>query len=131
MKYDLKPQDQRKVKLFAHRGEAIVFWISLGALIFLAIISLFRYFYLDKIADQYNKLVGEAHPIILQLKDIKAQNDSLKKEQTWLKESLFMMEDSTKQLKADMQKLRQEKLQKPVVPIIEKPKPDVIILPEY
>lgn len=131
MKYDLKPQDQRKVKLFAHRGEAIVFWLSLGALIFLAIISLFRYFYLDKISDQYNKLVGEAHPIIFQLKEIKAQNESLQDEQASLNDSLIMMQDSLEIMRGDLQKLRQKTVERSALPIVKKPKQEVIILPDY
>lgn len=42
-KFDLKVQDPAKITLFANKAEAIVFWLSVAGLIFLAIVSLFRY----------------------------------------------------------------------------------------
>jgi len=43
-KIDLKPADTSRVTLFANKAEAIVFWLSLAGLIFLAIVSVFRYY---------------------------------------------------------------------------------------
>jgi len=41
---NLKARDESKITLFANKGEAIVFWLSVAGLIFLAIISVFRYY---------------------------------------------------------------------------------------
>ncbi len=131
MKYDLKARDQRKVKLFAHRGEAVVFWISLGALIFLAIISLFRYFYLDKIVVEYNRLAGEAHPIVLQLREIKAQNDSLKTEQVNMSDSLRFMRKNLEQLKIKLKKIQQTKAKRSAPAVTKKAQQGVLVLPDY
>ncbi|MFQ5636653.1 MAG: hypothetical protein ACE5IR_01500 [bacterium] len=42
-KFDLKPENPAKIKLFANTAEAVVFWLALAGLIFLAIVSFFRY----------------------------------------------------------------------------------------
>ena len=124
MKYDLKPEDQRKVKLFAHRGEAIVFWMSLGALIFLVIISLFRYFYLDKIAQEYNNLARDTHPVLIELQKLKAQNDSLQNLQYDLIHTVQTVQDS-------MEKMRKSRQPAPEPPTRKKTKKEVIVLPDY
>jgi len=42
-KIDIKPASSEKITLFANKAEAVVFWLSLAGLIFLAIISFSRY----------------------------------------------------------------------------------------
>ncbi len=44
IKINLRPEDQSRVLLFSNKGEAIVFWLSISALIFLAVLLGFRYF---------------------------------------------------------------------------------------
>lgn len=41
--FDLEPQDKRKITLFANKAEAIVFWLCIAGLIFVGIVSFFRY----------------------------------------------------------------------------------------
>lgn len=55
---DFKPRDRGKITLFANTAEAIVFWLSLGGLVFLGIITLFRYFTAEKTAHDYSTLVA-------------------------------------------------------------------------
>lgn len=131
MKYDLKPEDQRKVKLFAHRGEAVVFWISLAALIFLILISLFRYFYLDKIVKEYNKLAGQTHPVMLKLNEVKTQNEFLLTRQQQFADSLHITLDSLARVQSALKQLRQKipKRKGPAPP--QKAKSKVLVLPDY
>ncbi len=124
------PKKIEKVKLFAHKGEAVVFWICLTALVFLAITSLFRYFYLDKVVKEYSTLSGEAHPIVLQLNKLQAENDSLMLEQDSLKQAVSALEDSAMQLRSDLSKLENKKTGQPVPPIIAGPKSKVRVLPD-
>jgi uncharacterized protein YceH (UPF0502 family) len=41
--FDLQPKNKRKISLFANKAEAIVFWLCIAGLIFLGIVSFFRY----------------------------------------------------------------------------------------
>ena len=125
-----EPKKTKKVKLFAHKGEAVVFWICLAALVFLAITSLFRYFYLDKVAKEYNKRVGEAHPIVLQLNELQAENDSLRQEQISLKQVVSALEDSALQFRSDLSKLKNQKAGQPAPPLTAEPKSKVRVLPD-
>ena len=77
MRYALKPAEKGKVRLFAHSGEAVVFWLALAGLVFLAIVSLYRGFYLQKVVDRYNGVAGDVNPLMLQMKRVIAINDSL------------------------------------------------------
>lgn len=55
---DFKPRDRGKITLFANTAEAVVFWLSLGGLVFLGIITLFRYFTAERTAQDYSTLVA-------------------------------------------------------------------------
>jgi len=118
-----------KVKLFAHKGEAVVFWICVAALVFWTITSLFRYFYLEKAVEEFNKLSDDSHPVVLQLKELKADNDSLLVEQNSLKQTVAALEDSASQLRSDISRLRRKTVPA-VSPSVVKPKTKVRILPD-
>ncbi|MFQ5709553.1 MAG: hypothetical protein ACE5HO_19015 [bacterium] len=82
-KFDLKPQDQSKITLFANKAEAIVFWLALAGLIFLAIVSLFRFLTnkqaeIDK--EVRKELLVKIETIEKQNQALQAQIDSLKVE---------------------------------------------------
>jgi len=119
-----------KVKLFAHKGEAIVFWICVAALVFWAVTSLFRYFYLEKAVDSYNQLTDKAHPVILQLKELRAENESLMFEQDSLKQIVSALEDSALQIRSDLSKIQNKKTTPAAPPAAVKPKGKVRILPD-
>lgn len=75
-KFDFKPKDSSKIALFANKAEAIVFWLSIAGLIFLAIISTFRY--LNNRAMELDKAFRE--DLLIRLEAVEAQNDSLSME---------------------------------------------------
>lgn len=70
---DIKPQDPSKLVLFANKGEAAVFWLSLAGLIFLTMLTVFRYFNYQR-ADR-NLLAFETrqNQIFTQLEQIERQ----------------------------------------------------------
>ena len=105
MKVDLKPENKSKIKLFANSGEAIVFWLSLAGLLFLALVSLFRFFYLKEVVNEYNSIARNVNPIIIQIEKLKEENKALKQSQNNL---IKMIEDTTKQLKSEILNLREE-----------------------
>lgn len=85
MRYTNKPLEKTKINLFAHSGEAVVFWLALAGLLFLAIVSVYRGYHLQKIIDQYNGVAYEVNPLIINMQKVVAINDSLNHEQDLLK----------------------------------------------
>lgn len=85
MKFDLKPQDDRKVALFANSGEAIVFWLSLAGLIFLAIITIYRSLALNRApgsgipAAAQNELLQRFQQLEAQTRLYRQETDSLRR----------------------------------------------------
>jgi len=82
-KFDLKPKDQGKITLFANKGEAIVFWLSIAGLIFLAIVSGFRYLTNKQSALEKSfrqELITRIEALENQSRAVQSQNDSLRKE---------------------------------------------------
>ncbi len=82
-KFDLKPKDQGKINLFANKGEAIVFWLSIAGLIFLAIVSGFRYLTNKQSALEKSfrqELITRIEALENQSRVVQSQNDSLRKE---------------------------------------------------
>jgi len=75
-KFDFKPKESSKITLFANKAEAIVFWLSVAGLIFLAIISTFRY--LNNRTIEFDEAFRE--DLLMRLEAVEAQNDSLRKE---------------------------------------------------
>lgn len=75
MKFDFNPQSDEKVKLFAHWGEAIVFWLSLSALVFLAIVTTFRYFYLRNARIEFSKLDTAQKQILEKVEQLEVVTD--------------------------------------------------------
>ncbi len=88
---DLKPRDPGKITLFANTGEAIVFWLSLGGLIFLAIITLFRYFTAERVGRDYRTLASS----------------QLELRSTWERQSSIMAAQIDS-LKGELEKSRRE-----------------------
>jgi len=88
---DFKPRDPRKVTLFANTGEAIVFWLSLGGLIFVAIVTLFRYFTAERLGRDYSVL----------------ESSQLELRSTWEKQS-SIMSAQIDSLKQELEKSRRE-----------------------
>ncbi len=90
-KFDLKPKDSSKIRLFANKAEAIVFWLSLAGLIFLGIISLSRFLtnkQSELETDFRRDLVIRIETLEEQNRVMKSQNDSLKQEVQNLKNRL-------------------------------------------
>lgn len=75
-KFDFKPRSSEKISLFANKAEAIVFWLSIAGLIFLAIVSTFRY--LNNRTMQLDKAFQE--DLLIRLEAVETQTDSLRKE---------------------------------------------------
>lgn len=84
MKIDNNSKNQPRIALFANKSEAIVFWLACTGLIFLAMISVFRYFYLHRAhfvaAENAQQIIAQIHTLDHQNDVIMAQNDSLKNE---------------------------------------------------
>ena len=90
-KFDLKPQDNSKITLFANKAEAIVFWLSMAGLIFLGIVSLSRYLtnkQSELETDFRQNLVTRIEILEGQNRMMKSQNDSLKQQMQSLKNQL-------------------------------------------
>ncbi len=109
MKYNLKPEKKSKVRLFANSGEAIVFWLSIGGLIFLAIISIYRVNYLQSIINQYNSIGENINPVILKLEKLELENDSLRQTQDGLLKKIEHMKKEDELLKNNIEKLSNER----------------------
>lgn len=82
-RFDLKPKDQSKITLFANKAEAIVFWLCITGLVFLGIVSFFRY--LGNRQSVANKKFREELLIRVQVLEeqnqaIRGQTDSLQTE---------------------------------------------------
>lgn len=79
---DFKPRDRSKITLFANSAEAIVFWLSLGGLVFLAIITLFRYFTAESMGRDYGALAAQQEELSSRWQNqsarMNAEIDSLK-----------------------------------------------------
>lgn len=73
-KFDLKPQSSERITLFANKAEAIVFWLAAAGLIFLAIVSLFRYLTYKELqpGEQFQK------EIVLKTEQLENQNQMLR-----------------------------------------------------
>ena len=123
MNYSLKPLEKSRVRLFANSGEAVVFWLALAGILFLAIISVYRGYHLQKIIDQYNNVAFEINPLILNVQRVVAINDSLKNEQETLKTKLDSVKTKTIYLDNELNKLKKKERVNP------KPGRQVIYLP--
>lgn len=77
MRYSFTPLNKTKIKLFANSGEAVVFWLALAGIIFLAIVSFYRAYHMQKIIDQYNEVSFQVNPLILSVEHMIAVTDSL------------------------------------------------------
>ena len=117
-----------KVRLFANSAEAIVFWLSIGGLIFLALISFYRANYLQSIINQYNSLGKNINPIVLKLEELTLENDSLRKSQDSLLIKLNDMKKEDESLKKDIENLRKDKKVNSVRTQSKQPN-DIIVLP--
>lgn len=63
--------------MFADRGEAIVFWISVAGLIFLAIIVLFRYFSARRLDVAHRSLQTTQTELRVRIDDLEEKNERL------------------------------------------------------
>ncbi len=84
---DFKPTERTKIKLFANTAEAIVFWMSLAGLIFLVIVSFFRFAYLseanlkhEQFQARYDNLAQKIEELALENATLEKRVDSLQQE---------------------------------------------------
>lgn len=119
----LKPLQKTKIRLFANSAEAAVFWLALAGILFLAIISVYRGYHLQKIIDQYNSVAFEVNPFILNVQRVVAINDSLKNEQETLKTKLDSVKTKTIYLDDELKNLKRIRKRN------SRPKRQVIYLP--
>lgn len=120
MRFDFKPSSSSKVKLFANSGEAIVFWLCVAALIFLAIITFYRSYYLKMIVDEYHSLGENINPILIQMQILESEKDSLSQQQDHLKTKVRVLQSTADELHSKILELASKRPQE------EK----IIILPE-
>lgn len=82
MKIRFRPATDSNLTLFAHWGEAIVFWLSLFALIFLGIVSTIRYLYFKEVKTELANFTSASKSKIEEVTTPQNQNaaiiDSLK-----------------------------------------------------
>ena len=62
MRVNFRPATDSSVTLFAHWGEAIVFWLSLGALVFLGIVFMFKYLYFKEVKADFSTMLNRQLP---------------------------------------------------------------------
>ncbi|GAB4376149.1 MAG: hypothetical protein Kow0042_22130 [Calditrichia bacterium] len=79
-KFDLKPRNDSKIVLFANKGEAVVFWISVAAVLFLAVLYIFRYFTFKDMPARLATMKSEQQQLILEIDYLKEQNQKLQKQ---------------------------------------------------
>lgn len=72
-KFDLTPRNSDRITLFANKAEAIVFWLAIAGLLFLAIVSLFRYL-TNKQLETGEKFRSQ---IVRKIESLETQNQSL------------------------------------------------------
>ena len=72
LKVDFKPQNQSKVIFFSNKGEAFVFWLSLAALIFLAILLGFRYFAYSRL--EFDAIEASQSELLIRVQYLEEQN---------------------------------------------------------
>jgi hypothetical protein len=73
LKIDWKPTSDAKVKLFANYGEAIVFWLSLAGLLFLAILVIFRYSYLRSAKIEFHDVTTNYAQTVQKVEELSAE----------------------------------------------------------
>ncbi len=74
-KFDFKPKDQTKITLFANKGEAIVFWVSVAALLFLAMLFVFRYFTGQQTEAIYQQFRDSRQEMMMKIEELEEEND--------------------------------------------------------
>jgi len=94
MKYDLVPKNQTRVKLFANKAEAIVFWLCIAGLLFLAFLFVFRYFILTQLESDISESFKS--DVTKRVDDLERQNEQLLKE---LKEIRKKMDEIDKNIR--------------------------------
>jgi len=98
LRFDFKVGNSSKIRLFANSGEAIVFWFCVAALIFLAIITFYRSYYLKTIVDEYHSLGKNINPILIQMQILESEKDSLSQQQDHLKTKVGVLENTAAEL---------------------------------
>jgi len=101
MKIDFKPQDDRKISLFANWGEAVVFWLCLGGLIFFGLITIVRSIDRSKTRDMFQEFRTEQQQILQRMEFLEnqsrafnKQNDSLRMEKLELQSEVTTSQES-------------------------------------
>ena len=94
-KIDFKPENTGKITLFANKGEAIVFWISVAALIFLAMLYIFRYFSGSRETANIEEIDARQTRLELQIDSLKAENDRWEKQIEDLKNRIEELQNQT------------------------------------
>ncbi len=101
-KVSFTPADRSKITLFANKGEAIVFWISVAGLIFLAIIVTFRYFTVSSMRDARSALLERQIQLQMQVEELQKQNDIFRNKLQELQMQLQRLEQQNQNLQNEL-----------------------------
>ena len=85
MKIIFRPQDDRKISLFANWGEAVVFWLCLGGLIFFGLITIVRSIDRSKTRDTFQEFRAEQQQVLQRIEFLENQNKAFNKQNDSLK----------------------------------------------
>jgi len=102
-KINFKPVDKTPINLFANKGEAIVFWLSLAGLLFLGIISLFRYLNADLIRENYREKEIAVEQFQTEIESLKTQQQKYQNQVRSLQERLTQSRNQIQELNKAIQ----------------------------
>jgi hypothetical protein len=114
LKINFKPRNNQKISLFAHWGEALVFWISISGLVLLAIITIVRAIDRSNTRKSFQELRNEQQQVYQKIELLEKQNETFIKQN----DSLWII---IHQLKSDPYSTSQKRLY-PIQPSQTKPK---------
>ena len=77
---DFSPASRARVKLFANWGEAMVFWLSLGGLLFLAIVSGFRYATKQLVATDFRSLERSQRALVAEVRRLTSEKETIEEQ---------------------------------------------------
>jgi len=113
LKIDFKPEDSSKLKLFANRGEAVVFWLCIGGLCILTLFTVLRYYSINRLKKLSSFIEGQPAQMLSKIDDIEKQNIMIKAEydnlETELEQSHVLLKTINTEL--DNMKIKLHKLE--------------------
>jgi len=106
LKIDFTPEDQSKLKLFANKGEAAVFWICICGLVILVFFTVFRYYSLSKLRNAYGGIEITPKQTLVRIDNLEKQGDLIKMQYDSLSMNLDDQKTMIDSMKNDVDNLK-------------------------